>query len=85
VAHTVQCLKAGRHVFIEKPVSLTLKGFDEIIAAERDSGKTVFVGYMRRYAEAFLRVKSMVQKVPKDGIAFGVWLNHYRSSLLADV
>jgi predicted dehydrogenase len=64
-------LKAGRHVFIEKPVSLTLQGFDEIIAAEQQSGKTVFVGYMRRYAEAFLRVKSMVQKVPKDGIAFG--------------
>lgn len=42
-------------------MSLTLGGYDEIEAARKESGKVCFVGYMRRYATAFLRVKEMVQ------------------------
>lgn len=69
--HTVQCLRAGKHVFVEKPMSWSLNGADEIIKAEKESGKTVFVGYMRRYAEAFLRVKERLESVPRDKISYG--------------
>ena len=41
-------------------MAITLGGADEIEAARKESGNLVFVGYMRRYAEAFLRVKEMV-------------------------
>jgi predicted dehydrogenase len=71
VLHAVQCLKAGKHVLIEKPMSWTLEGADEIIQAEKESGKTVFVGYMRRYAEAFLRMKEMVHAIPKEKLGYG--------------
>lgn len=52
--HAVTGLQAGKYVFIEKPIALTLKDVDVIIQADRASGggKT-FVGYMRRYAAAF--------------------------------
>lgn len=68
--HAVQCLKAGKHVFIEKPMAITLGGADEIEAARKESGNLVFVGYMRRYAEAFLRVKEMVQDLQKGSINY---------------
>ncbi|OWZ30204.1 hypothetical protein C356_05929 [Cryptococcus neoformans c45] len=61
--HAVQCLQAGKHVFIEKPMAQTLREADEIEAARLASGKLVFVGYMRRYATAFLRVKKVVQEL----------------------
>ncbi|KAF4556642.1 Oxidoreductase-like protein 8 [Elsinoe fawcettii] len=48
-------LKAGKHVFIEKPVALTLQDTDRIIAADKAAGGgKVFIGYMRRYAAAFV-------------------------------
>lgn len=51
----VLALQANKHVFIEKPIALTLQDTDRIIAADKAAGGArVFVGYMRRYAAAFV-------------------------------
>ncbi|ADV23793.1 Hypothetical Protein CGB_H0030C [Cryptococcus gattii WM276] len=63
--------RAGKHVFIEKPMAQTLREADEIEAARLASGKLVFVGYMRRYATAFLRVKKIVQELDPAEINYG--------------
>lgn len=48
-------LQAGKYVFIEKPIALTLQDTDRIIAADKAAGGSkVFIGYMRRYAAAFV-------------------------------
>ena len=48
-------MQANKFVFIEKPIALTLQDTDRIIAAdEAAGGSKVFVGYMRRYAAAFV-------------------------------
>ncbi|BEI83709.1 hypothetical protein CcaverHIS002_0403130 [Cutaneotrichosporon cavernicola] len=60
VEQSIAALRAGKHVFVEKPLALTVAGADAVAAAARESGKVCFVGFMRRYAEAFLRVKDMV-------------------------
>lgn len=49
----------------------TLREADEIEAARLASGKLVFVGYMRRYATAFLRVKKIVQELDPAEINYG--------------
>lgn len=64
-------LQAGKHVFVEKPMALTEAGADEIAAAAKKAGRIVFVGFMRRYAEAFLRVKGMIKSVKKGDISYG--------------
>jgi predicted dehydrogenase len=47
-------LQANKYVFVEKPIALTLRDTDRIIAANKaTSGDRVFIGYMRRYAAAF--------------------------------
>jgi len=46
-------IHAGKHVLIEKPMSVTIREADEIIAAKNRMGVTVMVGYMRRFAAAF--------------------------------
>jgi predicted dehydrogenase len=71
VIHAVQCLNAGKHVLIEKPMALTKSGADEIEAARKKSGKVAFVGYQRRFAGAFLRTKELVEALPKDSINYG--------------
>ena len=54
-AEAVLALEAGKFVFIEKPIALTLQDTDRIIAADNAvGGGKVFIGYMRRYAAAFV-------------------------------
>jgi len=42
-------LLAGKDVFMEKPMAVSLRQADEILDAERRSGKRLMVGYMKRY------------------------------------
>lgn len=61
-------LQAGKNVFIEKPVSLSLPSVQSIIDAEKKAtgGARVFVGYMRRYAPSYLNAfKRELSTIPK--------------------
>jgi predicted dehydrogenase len=53
--YTIAAL-AGKHVMVEKPLSLSLPSAQRIIDAEKKArnGARVFVGYMRRYAPTFV-------------------------------
>jgi predicted dehydrogenase len=51
---TETAIAAGKHVLVEKPMCVTRREADEIIAAQKNSNVVVQVGYMRRYAPAFL-------------------------------
>ena len=52
-----QAIAAAKHVFIEKPVCLTLAELEPLIEANRGNPKVVFVGYMRRFSRPFLELK----------------------------
>jgi predicted dehydrogenase len=51
---TLAAIAAGKHVLVEKPMCITRREADQIIAAQKNSNLVVQVGYMRRYAPAFL-------------------------------
>lgn len=57
---TVTALETGVHVFVEKPMCLCIREANDIRAAQKRSGKQVMVGYMRRYASAFLEAKKLM-------------------------
>lgn len=61
---TIAALDAGMHVLVEKPMCLSPREAEEIIAARDRSGKTVMVAYMRRFAPAFTQA---VEKLPELG------------------
>jgi predicted dehydrogenase len=49
----LSAIRNGKHVLIEKPMTLTQSDADAIIRAKNETGVHVMVGYMRRYAPAF--------------------------------
>ncbi len=52
---------AGKHVFIEKPVTLCPQDLQELIELEKQHpGQVCMVGYMRRYAQGFLKCKELL-------------------------
>jgi scyllo-inositol 2-dehydrogenase (NAD+) len=44
---------AGKHIFCEKPLALTLEGVDQAIAAAYEAKVLLQVGFMRRYDPAY--------------------------------
>ncbi len=42
-------LRAGKHVFMEKPMAVSVARAQGIVDAEKASGKRLMVGYMKRY------------------------------------
>lgn len=64
--YAAHALKAGKHVFIEKPVTLCSDELNELIELKKQHpNQTVMVGYMRRYAGPFLRAKEILESSPK--------------------
>ncbi len=52
-AEIAAAAKAGKHVFVEKPFTLTRKDAEAAIAACKAAGVTLAVGFNRRYAPAY--------------------------------
>jgi predicted dehydrogenase len=70
--HTDSALAAiqhGKHVLIEKPMCLTRQEAETIIKARNEAGVQVMVGYMRRYAPAFVQAVEHVRALEKINYA----------------
>ncbi|KAK4695211.1 hypothetical protein P7C71_g2498, partial [Lecanoromycetidae sp. Uapishka_2] len=54
--YAVTALQSGKHVMLEKPLTLSIPSAQRILDAERlaPNGAKIFVGYMRRYAPSFV-------------------------------
>lgn len=65
----VQALEHGVHVLVEKPMCLSPREADDIIAARDRSGLTVMVGYMRRYAPAFVEAAELLPTLGRVNFA----------------
>ena len=55
-----KAIRADKHILLEKPPCITVREIDELLALKAACGyaKTLFVAYMRRYADAFLAAKA---------------------------
>src|SRR6476620_4093859 len=62
----IAAIEAGKHVLLEKPICLNLREADAILAAEAGSHVTVQVGYMRRYAPAYIAAVAATAKVRSE-------------------
>lgn len=51
---TVEALNAGAHVLCEKPMAITGKEADEMVAAAKKNGRKLSVGYQLRYSNEAL-------------------------------
>lgn len=59
---TVAALKAGKHVFVEKPMAINAEECKEILKSVRESGKQVTVGFNRRFAPYYVEMKRQIAK-----------------------
>lgn len=72
----VAALEAGKHVFCEKPLAITIEGCDHILEAWRRSGTRLMVGFNMRYMRMFRVMKEIVD-AGTIGEIKAVWVRHF--------
>ncbi|MDA8326923.1 MAG: Gfo/Idh/MocA family oxidoreductase, partial [Nitrospiraceae bacterium] len=53
-------LKAGKDVFVEKPLALTVKEGEELVRLAREAGRVLMVGHILQYHPAVIKLKELV-------------------------
>ena len=57
----IEALKAGCHVLLEKPMTVTLKDAKAIMKAEQETGKILTIGFQPRYDSRMKKIKEIIQ------------------------
>jgi len=57
----IHALDAGVNVLLEKPMCVTMEEAEEIIRAEKRSGKVLSIGFQPRFNKNMLRIKQIVE------------------------
>jgi UDP-2-acetamido-3-amino-2,3-dideoxy-glucuronate N-acetyltransferase len=55
-----RALEAGKHVFVEKPLALTLAEGEDLVELAAQTGLTLMVGHLLQYHPVFLRLRDLV-------------------------
>jgi predicted dehydrogenase len=58
----IPAAQAGCHILLEKPVSNSLKGLDELQAAAAVGGSRILVGFQFRYHPTLNKARALIQK-----------------------
>lgn len=82
--YTIKALKAGKPVYVEKPMAMNYAECEEMIKTSEEYGQKLFVAFYRRALPYFLKVKSLLaQNV--IGKVLTVEVSHHRSPRLSDL
>lgn len=62
-AHEEQAIaafEAGKHVFLEKPIAISIDGGKRVIEKRDESGKTLLIGFVLRYNKLYMKMKEII-------------------------
>lgn len=59
----MQAMRAGKPVFVEKPLCLTREELTQMQRLQKETGVPVFVGFNRRYAPQVLKMKEYMERL----------------------
>ncbi len=68
VPAVMRCLAAGKEVFVEKPCGMSPAEAQAVYEASRASGKGVLVGFMKRFAPVYRKLKEVLDGGELGGV-----------------
>jgi predicted dehydrogenase len=75
---TELALAAGKHVYCEKPMALSIADCDAMIAAAQESGRVLLVGQQMRYHVHLNRISTLIAE-GEIGTPQMMWLKEFRN------
>jgi predicted dehydrogenase len=76
VEHAEAALDAGKNVFLEKPMAITLDGADRILMAARRSRGKLYVGHNMRFFPVMRKMHELIAE-GRIGRVEAVWCRHF--------
>jgi predicted dehydrogenase len=62
-----ECLAAGKHVFMEKPMAISIAAAEAILAAAHRAGARLMIAYMKRFDGGYELAREIVQNLRLTG------------------
>ncbi|MFB3882470.1 MAG: Gfo/Idh/MocA family protein [Armatimonadota bacterium] len=90
-SQAMAALASGRHVLVEKPMTLSLGEAEEMERAAREQRLVLMVGHLLEYHPAFVKLRALVSAgelgeiVRLDASRLGAGAFHHRESVLWDL
>lgn len=76
--HAVAALQAGKHVYLEKPLAITIEGCDRILRAARDNQRKLYLGHNMRHMTFVQKMKELIDSGAIGEVKAG-WCRHFVS------
>ncbi|MSU66665.1 MAG: Gfo/Idh/MocA family oxidoreductase [Opitutus sp.] len=80
-SQTLAALRAGKHVFVEKPVATTLAQAEEMLKVGQETGRVLAVGHQGRHTGGIKKVKAMLAAGELGHVATVVIVQGYPHAL----
>ncbi|PKO19540.1 oxidoreductase [candidate division BRC1 bacterium HGW-BRC1-1] len=74
--HAVAALKAGKHVYLEKPMAITVTGCDRILRTAMECGRRLYVGHNMRHMTVIQKMKEIIDSGRIGEVKAG-WCRHF--------
>ena len=76
--HAVAALAAGKAVYLEKPMAITIAGCDRILATAREAGSKLYLGHNMRHFSVMQKMKDLIDTGAIGEVKAG-WCRHFVS------
>ena len=73
----LEALKAGKHVFLEKPVGITAAECRKLLRATQKSNRVLMIGHELRYSAYFAKIKHLIDR-GAVGTPHMTWCKEFR-------
>ena len=74
--HAVASLEAGKDIYLEKPMAITVEGCDRILEAAYKNRKKVYMGHNMRHMSVIRKMKELIDK-GRIGEVKAAWCRHF--------
>jgi len=74
--HAVAALAAGKHVYLEKPMAITIEGCDRILKTARENGAKLYLGHNMRHLAYIQKMKELIDQGAIGEVKAG-WCRHF--------
>ncbi len=76
--HALAAIEAGKHVYLEKPMAITVEGCDRLIGAAQRKGVKLYLGHNMRFFPVIRKMKELID-TGRIGEVQSIWCRHFIS------
>jgi len=76
--HAVEALRAGKSVYLEKPLAISMEGCRHIMQAAKETGRLLYLGHNMRFMPVMCKMREII-KSGRIGEVRAIWCRHFIS------